>query len=166
MLQVFDIREDSLVTKAITSSEVETVRISSDKKIEVSVVVKNTGSQNLYGHFYLDIFYADALSDPYDEPADTYVTWLHESEAHDSRYIYYSTLEAGASKTWDGESPVDASTWSEGTKIDAGIVLRWSDPSGRKLYYLDVLKIADAIEIVAPAQRFAVEISDVEFSEA
>ena len=155
----------ALNTNVIILSEAETVQIASDKKIRAEVTVKNTGSQDLHGHFYLDIFYADALSDPYGELADTYVTWLHEDEAHDARYIYYHTLEAGASETWVGESPVDASTWSEGTKIDAGIVLRWSDPSGGKLYYLDVLKIADAIEIVAPTQRFAVEISDVEFSE-
>lgn len=133
----------------ITLSEAETVRIPSDKKIKAEVVVTNAGSR-LYGHFYLDIFYADTLPDPEDDPADTYTLWLLEDEAHDKRYIYEHTLEAGASETWSGESPVAASTWSEGTKIDIGIVLRYGDPLGRRLYYLDVMKMADAVEIVAP----------------
>lgn len=155
----------ALNTNVIILSETETVQIALDKKIKVEVTVKNAGSQNLSGNFYLDIFYADTLSDPYDEPADTYVTWLLEDEAHDARYIYSHTLEAGVSETWDGESPVNASTWPEGSKIDAGIVLRW-EGAGGEIYYLDVLKIADAIEIVAPTQRPIVEITEVVFSEA
>jgi len=155
----------ALNTNVIILSETETVQIASDKKIKVEVTVKNAGSQNLSGNFYLDIFYADTLSDPYDEPADTYVTWLLEDEAHDTRYIYSHTLEAEASETWEGESPVNASTWPEGSKIDAGIVLRWEEAGG-EIYYLDVLKIADAIEIVAPTQRPIVEITEVVFSEA
>ena len=140
----------------ITLSEAETVRMPSDKKIKVEVTVRNAGSR-LYGHFYLDVFYADTLPDPEDDPADTYILWLLKDEAHDKRYIYEHTLEAGATETWSGESPVAASTWSEGTKIDVGIVLRYGDPLGREIHYLDVLKIADAVEIVAPTQMGVAE---------
>ena len=138
-----------------------TVQIPRDKKIKVSVTVENTGSRSVSGDFYLDVYYADTLSDPGDDPEDTLFTWISEADAHDTRYRYSQTLNAGVSETWEGDLPVDASTWSEGTKIDAGIVLRVD--IGGIIYYLDILKIADAVEIIAPTRR--VEITNVTFFE-
>jgi len=61
----------------------------------------------------------------------------------------------------EGPSPVEASTWSEDTTIDAGIILTMKTDD--TVIYLDSLKIADAVRIVAPALR--VEITGVTFSE-
>ena len=140
-----------------------TVEIPLDKKIKVSVTFENTGSSAVSGTFWFAVFYARSLSDPSGDPVRDYGTWDTESEAKDE-YVEELTLNPGDSVTKDGQSPVtiaDVAEWSEGDTIDAGVVLGVA--IGTENYFLDSLKIDDAVKIVAPALR--VEITDVTFSE-
>lgn len=134
-----------------------TVKIPSDKKIKATVTFENTGSKTVSGTYSVDIFYADSLSDSSGDPKTDYDTWTKEWEAHDYKGSWLS-LDPGKTGSLTGNYPVDASIWSEGTKIDVGIVLAVSAE------FVDSLKIADAIQIIAPALR--VEITNVTFSEA
>jgi len=138
-----------------------TVQIPSDKSIKASVTFQNTGSGTVSGLFTVAVMYADTLSDSSGNPEADFQTWFvecddwHEGESD-------LTLNPGASTTLETGTTVPANQWSEGTKIDAGIVLVVS--IGGTTYYLDSLKIADAVEIIAPTRR--VEITGVTFSEA
>ena len=140
-----------------------TVQIPSDKKIKVTVTIENTGSQSVTGRFGFYCFYADTLSDSTGDPDQDFNTWWYEREAEDIKTLTdpMTTLDPGDTLTMEGPSPVEASTWSEGTIIDAGIIpaVKFDDT----VIYLDSLKIADAVEIVAPTLR--VEITNVTFSE-
>ena len=138
-----------------------TVQIPSDKSIKASVTFENTGSGTVSGDFFVNIYYADTLSDSSGDPKSDNSTWSSEATTNDL-ILETLTLNPGDSVTRDGASPVDASWWSEGTKIDAGLVLGVF--IGGTTYYLDSLKIADAVEIIAPTRR--VEITGVTFSEA
>jgi len=138
-----------------------TVKIPADKKIKATVTFENTGSRAVSGTFTALVIYADTLSASSGDPRRDENTWMAEGEATDA-YIGTETLNAGASVTRDSLYPVAASTWAEGTKIDAGVVLKVD--IGGTTYYLDSLKIADAVEIIAPTRR--VEITGVTFSEA
>ena len=137
-----------------------TVQIPLDKKIKVEVTIENTGSQSITKDFSVDIFYADTLSDSSGDPETDLYTWIGEFEASDAAEVSGQTLKPGDTYTLVGSSPVSANTWAENTKIDAGIVL--ASVGYSELY--DSLKIADAVEIIAPTLR--VEITDVTFSEA
>ena len=93
-----------------------------------------------------------------------YGKWDSEDEAKDG-YTESLTLNPGDSVTKDGRNPVtiaDVTVWSVGDKIDAGVVLGVAIEEEN--YFLDSLKITDAVEIIAPTLR--VEITDVSFSEA
>jgi len=141
-----------------------TVQIPSDKSIKASVTFENTGSGTVSGVFWFAVFYAKTLSDSSGDPLTDYGNWDSEDEAKDD-YTGSLTLNPGDSVTKDGGNPVtiaDVTAWSEGDKIDAGVVLGVA--MGGENYFLDSLKITDAIEIIAPALR--VEITDVSFSEA
>ena len=138
-----------------------TVEIPRDKKIKVSVTIENMGSQSVTGKFGFFCFYADVLSDSTGDPEQDYITWWYEREASDVKPMEEeTTLDPGDTLTLEGPSPVEASTWSEDTTIDAGIVL--GIVTDDTVIYLDSLKIADAVRIVAPALR--VEITGVTFS--
>ena len=143
-----------------------TVQIPSDKKIKVTVTFENTGSKTVSGLFWFNVYYARTLSDSSGDPETDRDTWDSEKEASDSWFdINTYTLNPGDSLTRDGMTPVtiaDIEGWSEGDKIDAGVVLYLQIDT--TVYYLDSLKITDAVEIVAPTLR--VEITDVSFSEA
>jgi len=137
-----------------------TVDIPSDKKIKTTVTVQNTGSQRLEGFvLYARVSFADTLSDSTGDPESDFNTWHAEEEASafTSRLI---TLDPGASTSLDIPG-VDASTWVEGTIIDAGVVIYTAEDT--TVTYLDSLKVTDAVRIIAPALR--VEITDVTFSE-
>jgi len=138
-----------------------TVQIPSDKSIKASVTFENTGSRTVSGTFTVMVMYADTLSDSSGNPEEDANTWFSECvDWHmGDRDL---TLNPGASATLDTEAAVPANQWSEGTKIDAGVVLMLSVEG--TTYYLDSLKIADAVEIIAPTRR--VEITGVTFSEA
>ena len=136
-----------------------TVQIPSDKKIKVEVTIENTGSASVTKDFCVMVFYADTLSDSSGDPSTDFDTWFSEGEAYDSADVYGLTLDPGDTHTFSGAN-VSANKWSEGTKIDAGIVLMNVAMSE----FYDSLKIADAVEIIAPTLR--VEITDVSFSEA
>jgi len=139
-----------------------TVDIPSDKKIKVTVTIENTGSQSVTGKFGFYCFYAAALSDPTGDLEQDWATWWYEREAADVKPMEEeTTLNPGDTLTMEGPSPVEASTWPEDTTIDAGIILTMKTDD--TVIYLDSLKIADAVKIVAPALR--VEITDVTFSE-
>jgi len=139
-----------------------TVQIPSDKSIKASVTFENTGSGTVSGTFTVMVMYADTLSDSSGNPEEDANTWFSECDDWHMGERRDLTLNPGASATLDAEAAVPANQWSEGTKIDAGIVLVVS--IGGTTYYLDSLKIADAVEIIAPTLR--VEISNVTFSEA
>jgi len=136
-----------------------TVQIPSDKKIKVEVTIENTGSASVTKDFCVMVFYADTLSDSSGDPSTDYDTWFFEGEDYESAAVYGLTLDPGDTYTFSAAN-VPANTWTEGTKIDAGIVLMNVTMSE----FYDSLKITDAVEIVAPALR--VEITDVTFSEA
>ena len=141
-----------------------TVQIPSDEKIKVSVTFENKGSRDVSGAFWFEVFYAKTLSDSSGDPATDYDTWAWESDTSDY-YIENLTLRVGDSVTKDGDRPIEIASvegWAEGDKIDAGVVLGVVIDS--TTYYLDSLKIADAVEIIAPTLR--VEITEVSFSEA
>jgi len=135
-----------------------TVQIPSDKKIKVEVTIENTGSQSVTKNFGIVALYADTLSDSSGDPEKDFDTWWQEWEEFDSADVYNLTLNPGDTYTLSAAN-VPANTWSEGTKIDAGIVLTNTDLSE----FYDSLKIANAVEIIAPTLR--VEITDVTFSE-
>ena len=138
-----------------------TVQIPSDKSIKASVTFQNTGSGTVSGRFTVTVMYADTLSDSSGDPETDFQTWFVECDDWHTGESDL-TLNPGASTTLETGTTVPANQWSEGTKIDAGIVLVVS--IGGTTYYLDSLKIADAIEIIAPTRR--VEITGVTFSEA
>ena len=136
-----------------------TVEIPSDKKIKTTVTVQNTGSQRLEGLvLYARVSFADTLSDSTGDPESDANTWYAEEEASafTSKLI---TLDPGDSTSLDIPG-VDASTWAEGTIIDAGVVIYTAENT--TVTYLDSLKVADAVKIIAPTLR--VEITDVTFS--
>ena len=139
-----------------------TVQIPRDKKIKVTVTIENTGSQSVTGKFGFVCHYADTLSDSSGDPQQDWNTWFIEADEYDSKpMVEETTLDPGSTLTMEGEYPVEASTWSEGTIIDAGIII--SMKLDDTVIHLDSLKIADAVEIIAPTLR--VEITDVTFSE-
>mgnify|MGYP000250474558 CR=1 FL=1 len=143
-----------------------TVQILYGKKIKVSVTFENTGPLSVSGDFTIHAFYADTLSDSSGDPQSDEQTWFLECDDWDSA-LATLTLEPGSSATLEGEHPVDTSTWAEpvealgSIKLDAGITLKVD--IGGTTYYLDSLKIADAVEIVKPPP--SAEITDVTFSE-
>jgi len=139
-----------------------TVSVPSDKKIKASVTIENTGSGAVTISFVVWVFYADTLSDSTGDPATDYANWSSERDAYDYDYGEIS-LNPGDTHTFTGFSGVDAGSWSEGTIIDAGVVLTKME-EGVITAYFDSLKITDAVEIIAPTLR--VKISDVSFSEA
>jgi len=138
-----------------------TVQIPSDKSIKASVTFENTGSGTVSGTFTVMVMYADTLSDSSGNPEEDANTWFSECNDWHMRERDL-TLNPGTSATLDAGAAVPANQWSEGTKIDAGVVLILSVEG--TTYYLDSLKIADAVEIIAPTRR--VEITGVTFSEA
>ena len=142
-----------------------TVQILYGKKIKVSVEFENTGSLTVSGNFIIHAFYADTLSDSTGNPKTDEQTWFIECKDWDTGTATL-TLDPGSSATLEGAYPVDTSLWTvePGTslKIDAGILLKVD--IGGTMYYLDSLKIADAVEIVAPPPSGA--ITRVTFSEA
>jgi len=139
-----------------------TVQIPRDKKIKVTVTIENTGSQSVTGKFGFMCHYADTLSDSSGDPQQDWFTWWGEGDVYDSKPMdEETTLDPGSTLTMEGEYPAEASTWSEGTIIDAGIIV--SMKVDDTVIHLDSLKITDAVEIIAPTLR--VEITDVTFSE-
>jgi len=139
-----------------------TVDIPSDKKIKVTVTIENTGSQSVTNTFWFTAFYAETLSDESGNPGNDYTRWNLESDVYDyATTSETTTLNPGDTLTIEGATPVSADNWAEGTLVDAGIVIGMG--SGDNAVILDSLKIADAVEIIAPALR--VEITDVTFSE-
>ena len=139
-----------------------TVQIPRDKKIKASITIENTGSGAVSGDFSAEVFYADSLSDSSGDPKTDENTWWSEMENVETITAFSITLNPGDTFTLESYNPVNASTWSEGTIIDAGVVLMvYFDTTPT---YLDSLKIADAVKIIAPTLR--VEITDVTFSEA
>jgi len=138
-----------------------TVQIPSDKHIKATVTFENTGSQSVSGNFMFYVFYADTLSNSTGDPESDWNTWDSECDVSDSSSSVTLTLNPGSSESLEGLNPPAANTWAEGTKIDAGVVLLVG--IGGEIHFLDSLKIADAVEIVAPTLR--VEITDVTFSE-
>ena len=135
-----------------------TVQIPSDKKIRAEVTIENTGSQSLTKDFIVYVYYADTLSDSSGDPSTDNSTWYSESEAYDYDSVSGLTLDPGDTYTFSAD--VDADNWSEGTIIDAGIVLFIVEDEVATA--IDSLKITDAVEIIAPALR--VEITGVTFS--
>jgi len=138
-----------------------TVDIPSDKSIKASVTFQNTGSGTVSGHFTVAVMYADTLSDSSGNPEADFQTWFGECDdwhAGESDL----TLNPGASTTLETGTTVPADQWTEGTTLDAGVVLVVT--IGGTNYYLDSLKIDDAVKIIAPTMR--VGITGVTFSEA
>ena len=125
-----------------------TVQIPSDKKIAASVTIENTGSETVSGDFSVVIYYGVNLP-------EEHTAWLLNCDAYvsDSASL---TLNPGDEHTFTGFATIEASLWSEGSKVDAGVKVWMGDT------LLDTLYIPDAIEIIAPALR--VEITDVAFS--
>ena len=142
-----------------------TVEIPRNKKIVANVTIENTGSADASYYFIVYVYYADTLSDSSGAPDVDDVGWSYEAEATDFASSETKiTLKPGDTLTLT-TSGVPASTWDENTTIDAGIVLGASATSATDIHkYLDSLKIADAVKIIAPTLR--VEITDVTFSEA
>ena len=140
-----------------------TVQIPSDKSIKPSVTIKNTGSASVTIPFVVWVFYADTLSESTGDPETDYNNWNSEREAYDYAYSGNVTLNPGDTHTFTEFGKVAAGRWSEGTIIDAGVILTKME-SGSITAYFDSLKIADAVKIIAPTLR--VEITDVTFSEA
>jgi len=139
-----------------------TVDIPIDKKIQATVTIENTGSQSLTRNFCVEVYYADTLSDSSGDPETDLDTWYDEKEASILVCEFDKTLNPGDTLTLV-TGGVDASNWSEGDIIDAGVVVYGTIPGSGEYEYYDSLKVTDAVRIIAPATR--VEITDVTFSE-
>jgi len=127
------------------------VEIHSDKKIKVSVTFENTGSESIYGMFFVEIFYADSLTDSSGDPETDYNTWMEEWEGFDGYISSTTTMNPGDSWTFVGNDPPPANRWAEGTVIDAGVIVGCVDVSTWVAYFYDSLKITDAVKIIAPS---------------
>jgi len=137
-------------TKSRTKVFGTPVEIPSDKKIGVSVTFENTGSESIYGMFFVEIFYADSLTDSSGDPETDYNTWMEEWEGFDGYISSTTTMNPGDSWTFVGNDPPPANRWAEGTVIDAGVIVGCVDVSTWEAYFYDSLKITDAVKIIAP----------------
>jgi len=137
-----------------------TVQIPRNKKIKVSVTIKNTGSIKVEGTFSAIIFYADSLSNSSGNPNTDYNTWYSECEEMDFDTETDISIDAGATYTFTNFMGVQASSWDEETTIDAGVIV--AEIKDSTVTPLDSLKITDAVEIIAPV----VGITNVSFFEA
>jgi len=101
-----------------------TTYISINKKVQVTVKVKNTGEENIKGYFWFKAYYGSLTESTGDPLADDNA-WASQADVSDSyEDSAETTLSPGEIKTMTGSNPVAvADYYSDGDTIDVGVVV-------------------------------------------
>ena len=129
-----------------------------EKRIKATITLRNFGDEVVHGNFTAKIFYAEELSDSTDDPLSDFENWASEAEAEDAAIFGDTFLNPNETVTSSSDN-APISVWSDGGKIDAGVVVFVE--INDEIYYVDSKKFTDAIEIIPP---LTVEIYDANFA--